>query len=290
VKNYFYILRPQQWIKNLFVLLPLVFANRLFDFSALLTDVIAFFCFCGVASSVYVLNDIVDLSADKIHPTKKLRPMAAGKVPLSSAALIAVLLFSVSIYVACLLQLQFGFVLGVYFMINVVYSLWLKQLVIIDVMCIGIFYVLRVIAGAVVIQVEISHWLIICTAVLALFIGFNKRRHELKVMGRHSARHRTVLENYSQYFIDQMIGVLTASTVIFYTLYTVDRRTVELFGSTSLLYTVPFVYYGVFRYLYLVHKRGKGGDPTRVVLTDSKMIVNILLWAVTAVTIIYFRL
>lgn len=285
-RYYFYTLRPQQWIKNFFVFLPLVFAGRLADVGLCVLSLLAFVLFCGTSSAVYAFNDLIDLKADKLHPTKKLRPLPSGAVSPAAVSVIGVVLVFMSIGGAVALQVRLAAVIVTYFIGNLIYTYLLKRMVIVDVMCIAFFFVLRVIAGCVVIEVEISHWILICTGLLALFLGFNKRRHELKILSRRAHQHRSVLERYSTYFIDQMISVLTASTVVFYTLYTIDKRTVEYLGTNSLLYTVPFVYYGIFRYLYLVHKRGKGGDPTRIVLSDDKMIINLFLWFVAAAAII----
>ncbi len=183
-----------------------------------------------------------------------------------------------------------GWILCVYVTLNVIYSLYLKHAEILDVMLIAIFFILRIFAGASAIHVEVSYWLVICVAQLALFLGFNKRRHELRLLKRVSGSHRQVLTRYSTYFIDQMVAVITASTVVFYTLYTIDERTVQMFGTHHLIYTLPFVYYGIFRYLYLVHKIGKGGDPARLLITDRKMITNLFLWITTCLLVIYGRL
>ncbi len=289
VKNIVHILRPYHWIKNFFIFLPLVFSNQLFNIEKIFLSTFAFVCFCLVSSSVYIFNDLIDLKADRIHPVKKRRPIASGNVSIELAVFFTVLLSGVGLCVSFFLNPNFALVLLSYFLLNIFYSLYLKHMVILDVMTIGLFFILRVLAGAVIINVDISFWLVICTGLLALFIGFNKRRHELKLLGEDSHHHRKVLERYSVYFIDQMIAVLTASTVIFYTLYTVDDRTVANFATQKLLYTVPFVYYGIFRYLYLVHKRGRGGDPVRIVLTDQKLIINIGLWLAASIFIIYFK-
>lgn len=288
--NYLYALRPQQWIKNLFIFLPLVFSKNLSNLNLDYINLLAFLYFCAIASSVYIFNDFVDLKADRVHPEKKLRPLPSGKVRPSSLFALGFILLLLGSIGSFYLNIKFGFVVSGYFISNLAYAFFLKEMVILDVMCIAFFFVLRVVAGAVAIDVEISHWLIICTALLALFLGFNKRRHEIKILEKKSYAHRKVLERYSEYFIDQMISVLTASTVVFYTIYTIDSRTVTYLGTQSLLFTVPFVYYGIFRYLYLVHKRGKGGDPTRVVLSDNKMIINLLLWFIVAAGIIHFKL
>jgi 4-hydroxybenzoate polyprenyltransferase len=281
-------LRPYQWVKNGFVLLPIVFAGKLGDLEAVLRVTAAFAVFCAAASSVYIANDLVDLEADKLHPIKKLRPLAQGHLSKSGVSLLALTLAVAAVGLGFVLNFGLGVCLSAYIAGNLLYTQALKRIVILDVMCLGLFFLLRVIAGAVVISVNVSEWLLICSAILALFLGFNKRRHELLITGNQAGEHRKVLDKYSIYFIDQMVSVLTASTVIFYTLYTVDDRTVEHFGSNGLLFTVPFVYYGIFRYLYLVHKRRQGGDPSRIILKDKMLQLNIIFWLATAIGVIYF--
>jgi len=286
-KCYLYTLRPQQWVKNFFVFLPLVFAGQLTDINLCFLSLFAFVCFCGISSSVYIFNDLIDLKTDQLHPTKKLRPLPAGTVSPIAAVAMGIILLIISLVGAFILETHLGVVILAYFISNLIYTFLLKKMVIVDVMCIAFFFILRVIAGSVAINVEISHWILICSGLLALFLGFNKRRHEIKTLNRSAHQHRKVLEGYNVYFIDQMISVLTASTVVFYTLYTTAATTVSNLGTTHLLFTVPFVYYGIFRYLYLVHKRGKGGDPARIVLSDDKLILNLCIWLILVIIFVY---
>lgn len=289
MKHLFYSLRPKQWIKNLFLLLPLVFGKKLFVFPANLRSLIAFLLFSAAASTVYLINDIIDVDKDRSHPTKRLRPIASGKVSIRHARITAFIISTLSVALSFMLDICFGWVVVAYLIFNLVYSLILKNAVIIDVFCIGGFFLLRIIAGSVVLKVELSHWIIILTALLALFLGFNKRRQEVRWLERKAASHRQVLGRYSAYFIDQMIAVITSSIVVVYMLYTVDGRTVKEFGTKHLLYSVPFVYYGIFRYLYLIHRFKKDGDPTRILFSDGKMRLNIALWLITCIMVIYFR-
>lgn len=282
------LLRPYQWIKNGFVLLPIIFAGKLGDAELIWRAAAAFVLFCAAASSVYIANDIADLEADKRHPIKRLRPLAQGHLVPQSVALLALVLAALAVGLGFALNQGLGVCMSAYVLGNLLYTRFLKRIVIVDVMTLGLFFLLRVIAGALVIDVSISEWLLICSAILALFLGFNKRRHELLIAGHQAESHRPVLDKYSVYFIDQMISVLTASTVIFYTLYTVDHRTIEHFGSNGLLLTVPFVYYGIFRYLYLVHKRRQGGDPSRIILKDRMLQRNLVFWLVASISVIYF--
>ncbi len=282
-------MRIRQWTKNVFVLSPLLFSLHLLDPAALLHSVIGFFLFSLIASSIYILNDIVDADVDRSHPVKRLRPIASGSLSMGYASWSVAVLFAVSIGLAMYVHRGFAFVLIGYFALNVVYSYVLKKAVIIDVMTIAASFVLRIVAGAIIIDVPISEWLLICTSLLALFLGFSKRRHEITVLESDAHIHRPVLLEYSTYFLDQMISLVTASTLICYILYTVDDDTVVKFGSKTLLYTTPFVLYGLFRYYYLVHQKKTGGDPTSEFLSDIPLLANVVLWAAAVVVILYFR-
>ncbi len=281
-------MRPKQWSKNLFVLSPLLFSGRLFDAETVLHAVGGFFLFSFIASSVYVLNDIIDVDRDKDHPVKRNRPIASGALSIRSAFIFISFFVPATLIAGFSLNTNFGIVIAVYFAMNTVYSLFLKQAVIIDVMTIAASFVLRIVAGALVISVPMSEWLLICTSLLALFLGFSKRRHEIVVLEEDAAVHRPVLLEYSTYFLDQMIALVTASTLICYILYTVAAETVANFGSKALLLTAPFVLYGLFRYLYLVHQQKRGGDPATLFLSDKPLLVNVFLWALTVVIIIYY--
>ncbi|MBI1807544.1 MAG: decaprenyl-phosphate phosphoribosyltransferase [Ignavibacteria bacterium] len=280
-------MRLQQWIKNFFLFAALVFSGRLFHPDDLVLTLEGFFLFSFISSSVYILNDIIDLEKDKLHPVKSKRPLPSGTLSVSAAYRAAALLSIAGIVGGCYLRMEFGWILIAYVIINVAYTLKLKQIVILDAMTIAAGFVLRVVAGAALINVPTSEWLIICTVLLSLFLGFSKRRQELTVLEGQANTHRAVLEHYSPYFLDQMIGIVTATTVMSYALYTISEETVKKFGTTNLIYTVPFVLYGIFRYLYLVHKKEEGGNPTKVALTDWPLLINIVLWIITASIIIY---
>ncbi len=280
-------MRLQQWIKNLFLFAALVFSGHLLNRGDVEATVIGFFFFSLVTSGIYVFNDIMDVETDRLHPVKSLRPLPSGRLSIGTAYGASVVLVAVGLAGSFLLRSEFGLVAAAYLTTNVAYSLWLKRIVIVDVMTIAAGFVLRVIAGAVLIQVPTSEWLIICTVLLSLFLGFSKRRHELTYLETDANTHRSVLQHYSPYFLDQMIGIVTASTVMSYALYTISDETVRKFGTKHLIYTVPFVLYGIFRYLYLVHKREEGGNPTRLALTDRPLLINIVLWIVAASFIIY---
>ncbi len=220
---------------------------------------------------------------------KSKRALPSGHLKLSTAYISSAVLAAAGLAGGFVLRDRFGAALVVYLAINIIYSIKVKDVVILDVMAIAGGFVLRVIAGAVLIDVPTSVWLLICTVLLSLFLGFSKRRHELLLLEAHAESHRSVLQYYSPYFLDQMIGIVTASTVMSYTLYTISEETLRKFGTTNLIYTVPFVLYGIFRYLYLVHKKEEGGNPTRLALTDVPLVINILCWVIVAVFIIYWK-
>lgn len=281
-------LRPVQWVKNVFVLAPLVFAEHLLEPDLLLRAGISFLAFCFAASSIYLVNDLRDREEDRRHPLKKNRPIASGALAVPTAAAASALLAAAGIAAAIYLGLQFTVYLAVYLAINLLYSSVLKKMVILDVMAVSSGYVLRVMAGAAAIDVQVSKWLLLCTTFLALFLIFSKRRHEIVLLGEGAAGHRAVLGLYSPAFLDQMINVVTASTVVSYALYAVDDHTVERFGSDALLYTIPLVLYGIFRYLYLIYQRNDIQDPTVALLKDPALIVNVLLWGAAVLAVVYF--
>ena len=281
-------LRPQQWIKNFFIFMPLIFGKQLLCLPMFCKVMSAFVLFCMMSSAVYMLNDLIDLEEDKNHPGKLNRPIASGNVHTRHVKLTIVILSLLSMFFSFKFNAYFGCVVLSYFFLNVIYSNILKKVVIIDVFCIGIFFLLRIIAGTVVTGVEYSHWMIFMVILLAMFLGFNKRRQELELYGQQSKRH--VLAKYSPYFIDQIISVITSSIVVVYMLYTVDARTISLFGTKHLIYSIPFVYYGIFRYLYLVHRKKPIEDPTQILLNDFAMQFNLIIWILVCIFVIYFKL
>jgi 4-hydroxybenzoate polyprenyltransferase len=280
-------LRPAQWAKNLFVLAPLVFAQRLVDLQALGRAGLAFAAFCAAASAVYLVNDIGDRREDARHPLKRLRPIAAGRVSLAAAAAAASLLAAAAVAAGWPLGRRFLVLLGAYALLNVLYSAGLKRIVIVDVMAISFGFLLRVAAGGAAIAVELSSWLLLCTIFLALFLAFSKRRHELMLLQEQAAEQRSVLNHYSPAFLDQMINVVTASTVVAYALYAVAPETARKFHGETLVYTVPFVLFGVFRYLYLMYQRPSRRNPTEAILRDPPFLINLLLWGLAAIWVIY---
>jgi len=283
-------LRPNQWTKNLFVFAPLIFSQNIFNAPYLFKTILAFAIFCLLSGAVYIWNDLRDIEADKLHPIKSQRPLASGRLSKTSALVSFVSISLVGLGCALLLNMTFFILALAYVLLQVIYSAWLKHVVILDVLLIAAGFLLRVSAGGVVILVDISEWLLICTFLLALFIALSKRRHELVFLEEDASHHRPILQEYSPYLLDQMISVVTASTVVAYCLYTISEKTVAKFGSSRLIYTVPFVLYGIFRYLYLIHKKGEGGSPESLILKDKPFLAGILLWIASAVFILYIRI
>jgi 4-hydroxybenzoate polyprenyltransferase len=280
-------LRPAQWVKNLLIFAGLIFGRRLFDPVALVHAVSAFAVFCVLSGVVYLVNDIADRDTDRQHPLKARRPIASGALPVPVAAIAALVLGSVGLAAAFGLGRAFAAVAAAYLSLLMLYSGPLKHIVIIDVLTIAIGFVLRAVAGAVAVNVEISHWLLVCTILLALFIALAKRRHEIVLLAAGAVNHRPILGEYSPYLLDQMIGVVTASTLIAYVFYTISPETQAKFGTDWLGLTIPFPLYGIFRYLYLVHQREGGGSPADLLLTDRPLLACVALWALAVALIIY---
>jgi len=280
-------LRPRQWVKNTFTLAPLVFAKDLFDPSALTRGVAVFAAFCAVSSAVYLVNDIRDRESDRRHPLKRHRPLAAGTLPVSAAAVAAAALAAGGAALAWPLGAGVLTVLAVYAGLNVLYSAGLKHVVILDVMIIAIGFVLRVLAGGFAVRVQVSSWLLLCTIFLALFLAFSKRRHELILLADEAADQRKVLSDYNPTFLDQMINVVTAGTVVSYALYAVSPETAARFHSEALVYTVPLVLFGIFRYLYLIYQAPEERNPTEAVLSDLPFLANLALWCLVVIWILY---
>jgi 4-hydroxybenzoate polyprenyltransferase len=285
--NLLYSLRPGQWSKNLVIFAGLLFGRRLFDRTAILDAIGAFTVFCALSAAVYLVNDVADRETDRRHPLKALRPIASGALPVSLAIIAAIGLGISALAGAIAVGLPFAGVATIYLGLQLAYSAILKHIVIIDVLTIAIGFVLRAVGGAVAVNVEISHWLLVCTILLALFIALAKRRHEIVLLADGATRHRPILGEYSAYLLDQMIGVVTASTLISYIFYTISPETVQKFATPWLGLTIPFPLYGIFRYLYLVHLREGGGSPADLLLTDRPLLACVALWALTVALIIY---
>ena len=283
-------LRPYQWTKNHFVFAPLIFSQNIFNFSMVLESVFAFAVFCVLSGAVYILNDLRDMDEDKLHPLKSQRPLASGKLGKKPANVAMIVFFGLGLGAGLALNLNFFFMALAYVVLQVLYSGWLKHVVILDVLLIAAGFLIRVVAGGLAIRVEISHWLLICMFLLALFLALSKRRHELILLNDQAVNHRPILKDYSPYLLDQMISVVTASTVVAYCLYTISAETIAKFGTDYLVLTVPFVLYGIFRYLYLIHQKSEGGNPESLIIKDKPFLVGILLWIVSAILILYVKL
>ncbi|MBK7594810.1 MAG: decaprenyl-phosphate phosphoribosyltransferase [Gemmatimonadetes bacterium] len=273
------LLRPSHWTKNLFVLAPLLFSGRAREVDVAISAGLAFVAFCLAASSVYAFNDVLDRDADRRHPTKRLRPVAAGQITTRQAMGVSGLLAVLALLLAQQAHWQTAGWVGLYLGLNLLYSFGLKRVVLLDVFAIASFFVLRLLAGAAAVAVAPSVWLLLCGGLLALYLGFAKRRHELSALGDASATHRSVLAQYSAPFLDQISSVLLAVTIVSYLMYSLTSDTARRVGTEELSYGIPFVLYGVFRYLYLVHQRDQG-TPTETVLSDRWLLATVALWLV----------
>jgi 4-hydroxybenzoate polyprenyltransferase len=279
-------LRPHQWVKNLFLFAGLVFGQKLFT-PAVWTAGAAFLIFCGLSGAVYLLNDVADRGRDRLHPDKRHRPVAAGHLSVPAAVTAAIVLIVAGLAASVWLSRGFALAALSYVALLTAYSAWLKHLVIVDVLVVAIGFVLRAVAGALAVQVAISGWLLICTFLIALFLALGKRRHEVLTLEGAAPQHRAILAEYSAALLDQMIAVVTASTVTAYALYTMSPETVAKFHTALLPATLPFVLYGIFRYLYLLYQRHLGGNPADAVLRDRALLLNTLLWMGSVLLIIY---
>ena len=280
-------LRPKQWIKNLFIFPALLFSKNLFDPEVLLTAVAAFIIFCFLSGSVYLFNDISDREEDRRHPVKSKRPIASGLLRLGAAKTAMVLLVLASLGAALLVNLNFALVAIGYLAVQITYSLFLRQMFLLDVFAIASGFFLRVYAGAQVINVPISSWLLLCTIFLSLFLALGKRRSEMLLLGKQPDGHRRVLTRYDLGLLDQMVSVVTAGTVLSYSLYTLSPETVARFQTRNLWLTIPLVLFGVFRYLALVYQNQEGGNPENILLTDKALMATILLYLLVVVGILY---
>lgn len=280
------LVRPKQWVKNGFVLAPLLFAGRAAELPMLLDAMLVFAGFCMAASAVYIFNDIADRLEDLAHPYKRNRPIAAGRISRSRASLLAIFLAVGGLGLAFLASPGAGGWVAAYLGLNIGYTLRLKRMVLLDVFAIAAFFLLRLLAGSAAVGVPASIWLLLCGGLLALYLGFAKRRHELLLMGDASADHRSVLSQYSPALLDQISAVLLGVTIVAYLMYTLTSETAARVGSDALSYGVPFVLYGLFRYLFLVHQHNRG-SPTETVLADPPLMVTVVLWLGYSAWVLY---
>lgn len=278
-------MRLKQWSKNFFVFAGLIFSGQIANRDAVITSVEAFICFCLVSSSIYLINDVADIKRDRQHPKKRNRPIASGRLPISTAIAAFIALAIIGSGFSFYIEPTFGFICFGYWLLMVFYTFVLKHEVILDVFVIAAGFVLRALGGAVAISVPISSWLIVCTSLLSLFLALCKRRAEITSLDNGGADHREALKEYSEEYIDQMISVVTSATVVSYTLYAFQSDTAK--DQDSLILTVPFVLYGIFRYLYLVYKKEQGGSPEQMILEDKPLFLNMLLWAALSALLLW---
>jgi 4-hydroxybenzoate polyprenyltransferase len=286
--NIIKLIRVHQWVKNFFVFVPLLFSLHLFEKEYFLTTFYAFLIFCLASSSVYVLNDIIDIEADRTHPLKKNRPLPSGKISKTTGLIILTILLLIIAFTLPGFNNEFLLSVVGFIILNSLYTFWLKHVVILDVFSIAAGFTLRVLAGAFVIMVPVSSWLLLTTMFISLFLGVMKRHSELSLMpDGENSKSRKVLAEYSLNFADQMATVAAAGVIICYALYTVAPRTVLIFGTENLIYTTPFVVFGIFRYMFLEYKGGMAENTTKLIATDIPMIVTVILYAVITVLIVY---
>ena len=280
-------MRPREWTKNLLVFSGLIFSHSLADTRSPLLSLLGFLVFCSAASGVYLFNDLCDLQADCEHPIKRNRPLASGALNKNIARTAMIALFAAAAFGALLLNYRFALVIAIYLAACLSYSLKLKDVVILDVILIASGFVLRAVAGALIINVEVSEWLVFCTSMVALLVGFGKRRHELVLLEKTAGSHRRSLNDYSVSFLDSTMNICAGAAILTYALYTRADETIQRVGSHYMILTIPFVVYGIFRYLFLIHERQAGGDPVQILFHDRATLINLLLWITAVCLVIY---
>lgn len=289
VKLAFSSIRPKHWAKNLIIFAGPFFSLKMFDSYNFSLLILAFIAWCLISSAVYLLNDIIDRKQDSLHPDKKTRPIASGLLDIKVAYALIILLSLLSMTISIWLSIILAIIIVLYFLINIIYSIYLKHKFVINIFCISFGFILRLVSGAVIIHVGLSRWIIICTLLLALLLSFSKRQLELISLGGNAAYYHMGLKDYNKKFIKYIPYVLVSSLVVYYTLYTVSHETIRRFGTRNLIYTIPFVIYGLFRYIYLAYIKKKGSDPIQIVLQDLPSVINILLWITIVGVIIYLK-
>ena len=288
IKNYLKLMRAPQWIKNLFVFVPLLFSKHFFDKNYFILSLAGFIIFCLTSSLVYIVNDIIDIQADRAHPVKKERPLPSGKITKKQASFTAFIIFFVIIFSGINFNPYFLALIGSYLILNLFYSLKWKHIVLVDIFCIAAGFMIRVIAGAYIIEVEISSWLLLTTMFISLFLAIMKRKSELSISQNiGNSANRKVLTHYSLDFTNQISTIAASAVIICYALYTVSQRTVAIFGSENLIYTTPFVVFGIFRYMYLVYMNQQGENTTEIIITDLPMIFNMIFYILATTMIVY---
>lgn len=286
LKNYIRLIRPQQWIKNAFVFTGLLFGHAWNDMPLVYQVVAAAIAFSLVSSCIYIVNDIADREHDRHHPKKKNRPLASGSLSVTSASLLAIFLGAPGAMIAYWSSPSVFLIITGYAVMNLAYSFGLKHVVILDVFIIATGFMLRILAGTVGVGIPPSQWLLLCGLMITLFLGFAKRRAEINVLSADKTGHRKVLEEYSPVLLDKMMGITAAGVIISYSLYTMSPDTIRTHGTAHLIYTVPFVIYAIFRYVYLLHQRGGGGDPSSDLVRDPHILITVIAWFTTTVWLI----
>lgn len=281
------LVRPRQWIKNAFVFIPFFFGDKLTDFKLVIAGIIVFIAFCFASGSIYILNDLSDIEFDRRHPEKKGRPLAAKKVSINTAVLVMILFASLAVIMGFWHSNQVGIVIVSFIMLNIFYSVYFKNIVLLDIFCIAIGFLLRIIGGIYACTVPPSKWIIVMALAIALFLAVGKRRADLLTADESIKNHRIVLKSYCMRTIDQMIVILAAMIIITYSLYATSDYVTGRYGTDAMIYTIPFVIYGLFRYLYVVNDKGSTGDPTKILLSDSHLFLCVFAWLVLCGTIIY---
>lgn len=283
-------MRVPQWIKNIILFAGILFGKKITDQSAFISVVFAFFLFSIIASCQYVINDYLDREEDVRHPEKKKRPIASGAIDGSIALAITLIILPLALIASYILNHGFAFIVLFYLLFNIVYSKYLKHLVILDVMSISIGFVLRAIAGAIVIDVAFSSWLLLCTFMLSLFWGFSKRRGELDLLEGNAGKHRKILNEYSTSFLDLMMSIVATMTLMSYVMYTISPSTIQNLGTDKMIYTVPVVVYAIFRSLYIIYIKNMGHNPTKAILTDRSVIASGFLWLAIVFVVMYAKI
>ncbi|NTV31276.1 decaprenyl-phosphate phosphoribosyltransferase [candidate division WWE3 bacterium] len=280
-------IRIRQWIKNLIVIAPLIFSGQLLIFQDIIKTLDAFCAFCLASSAVYLFNDLYDQDVDKLHPQKRNRPIASGIISSQSATFVSLLFVVLSLLIGQQLGWLFNVVLSGFFLVNIFYTMGIKKLVIWDVIFLALSFVIRAIGGVVAINAFLSPWLFVLTLFLAVLLALGKRRHELVLLGGNAGKHRRILDKYTVQLFDQLMVVMVTASLMAFMLYTMAEETVIHVGSVKLVYSMPLVLYGLFRYLYLVYRYEQGGNPTETLLSDPPLLMSVILWGVLAVAIIY---
>jgi 4-hydroxybenzoate polyprenyltransferase len=291
------LIRPAHWSKNLVLFAAVLFSPAkvvLANPQVLLAAFEAFLAFCLVSGAVYAFNDVLDLAADRHHPRKRNRPLPSGRISVAGAVMVAAAFAAVGLLWAFLLSTRFGVIVTAYLVTNIVYSAGLKRMVILDVLLLSAGFVYRAIGGVAIVEkfldnIYLSYWLILCAFLLSLFLALAKRRREIALLGDAAAAHRASLADYSLQLIDQVLAALTGATLVSYSLYTISDDTLAHYGTRDLFWTIPFVAYGLFRYLYLIYNRSEGGDPAGLLLRDRPTLINVALWVMVTAVIVYFR-